>query len=65
MKMEKHYKIYIYKDGKLPYFRYSSSKGIIGIEKILIHWIEISKFRMNDPEKTTNAASDCVDSITR
>ncbi|PHT36809.1 putative glycosyltransferase [Capsicum baccatum] len=51
LEMEKHFKIYVYEDGEPPVFHYSSSKGILGIEGILIHQIELSKFRTNDPEK--------------
>ncbi|KAK4377725.1 hypothetical protein RND71_004021 [Anisodus tanguticus] len=51
LEIEKHFKIYIYEDGEPPVFHYSSSEGILGIEGILIHQIEISKFRTNDPEK--------------
>ncbi|CAN4118870.1 unnamed protein product [Withania somnifera] len=51
LEMERHFKIYVYEDGEPPVFHYSSSKGILGIEGILIHQIEISKFRTNDPEK--------------
>lgn len=49
--MEKHFKIYKYEEGELPVFHYSASQGILGIEGILIHQLEISKFRTNDPEK--------------
>ncbi|KAL3839738.1 hypothetical protein ACJIZ3_024329 [Penstemon smallii] len=51
MEMEKLFKIYIYEDGEPPLFHYSKSKGILGIEGILIHQIEISKFLTKDPEK--------------
>nr|XP_016434663.1 PREDICTED: probable glycosyltransferase At5g03795 [Nicotiana tabacum] len=51
IEMEKHFKIYVYEKGEPPVFHYSSSEGILGIEGIMIHQIEISKFRTNDPEK--------------
>ncbi|PHT36485.1 putative glycosyltransferase [Capsicum baccatum] len=51
MEMEKHFKIYVYEEGDPPVFHYSDSQGILGIEGILIHQIEIRKFRTNDPEK--------------
>ncbi|KAJ8570655.1 hypothetical protein K7X08_037627 [Anisodus acutangulus] len=51
LEMEKNFKIYVYEDVEPPVFHYSSSEGILGIEGILIHQIEISKFRTNDPEK--------------
>lgn len=51
MEMEKHFKIFVYEEGEPPVFHYSASEGILGIEGILIHQIEISKFRTNDPEK--------------
>ncbi|XP_059296543.1 probable glycosyltransferase At5g03795 isoform X2 [Lycium ferocissimum] len=50
LEMEKHFKIYVYEEGDPPVFHYSASQGILGIEGILIHQIEISKFRTNDPE---------------
>ncbi|XP_070021477.1 probable glycosyltransferase At5g03795 isoform X2 [Nicotiana sylvestris] len=51
LEMEKHFKIYVYEEGEPPVFHYSASQGILGIEGILIHQLEISKFRTNDPEK--------------
>ncbi|KAL7096721.1 hypothetical protein ACP275_10G097300 [Erythranthe tilingii] len=51
LEMEKLFKIYVYEDGDPPLFHYSKSKGILGIEGILIHQIEISKFRTRDPGK--------------
>ncbi|GFQ04161.1 probable glycosyltransferase at3g07620 [Phtheirospermum japonicum] len=51
LEMEKWFKIYVYEDGDPPLFHYSQSLGILGIEGILIHQIEISKFRTRDPEK--------------
>ncbi|KAK4481132.1 hypothetical protein RD792_012009 [Penstemon davidsonii] len=51
LEMEKLFKIYVYEEGEPPLFHYSKSKGILGIEGILIHQIEISKFRTKDPEK--------------
>lgn len=49
--MEKTLKIYIYEEGEPPLFHYSKSLGILGIEGIIIHQIEISKFRTRDPNK--------------
>ncbi|KAG8376649.1 hypothetical protein BUALT_Bualt09G0085400 [Buddleja alternifolia] len=49
LEMEKELKIYVYEDGEPPLFHYSTSLGILGIEGILIHQIEISKFRTKDP----------------
>ncbi|GER54264.1 exostosin family protein [Striga asiatica] len=46
----KNFRIYVYEDGDPPLFHYSKSLGILGIEGILIHQIEISKFRTRDPE---------------
>ncbi|KAL8516797.1 hypothetical protein ACS0TY_015162 [Phlomoides rotata] len=51
LEMEKQFKIYVYEDGDPPLFHYSKSLGILGIEGILIHQIEISKFRTRDPRK--------------
>ncbi|PIN09900.1 Acetylglucosaminyltransferase EXT1/exostosin 1 [Handroanthus impetiginosus] len=51
LEMEKQFKIYIYEDGEPPLYHYSTSLGILGIEGILIHQIEISKFRTRDPRK--------------
>ncbi|CAA0830417.1 Probable glycosyltransferase [Striga hermonthica] len=51
LEMEKNFRIYVYEDGDPPLFHYSKSLGILGIEGILIHQIEISKFRTRDPEK--------------
>ncbi|KAI3473951.1 hypothetical protein Pfo_028525 [Paulownia fortunei] len=51
LEMEKLFKIYVYEDGDPPLFHYSKSLGILGIEGILIHQIEISKFRTRDPGK--------------
>lgn len=51
LEMEKLLKIYIYEEGDPPLFHYSNSLGILGIEGIIIHQIEISKFRTTDPEK--------------
>ncbi|PIN04246.1 Xylogalacturonan beta-1,3-xylosyltransferase [Handroanthus impetiginosus] len=45
LEMEKQFKIYIYEDGDPPLFHYSKSLGILEIEGILFHQIEISKFR--------------------
>lgn len=41
----------MYEDGEPPVFHYSKSEGILGIEGILIHQIEMSKFRTKDPGK--------------
>lgn len=49
--MEKVFKIYVYEEGDPPLFHYSGSQGILGIEGILIHQIEISKFRTSDPRQ--------------
>lgn len=49
--MEKCFKIYIYEEGEPPIFHYSSMQGILGMEGILIHHIEISKFWTTDPER--------------
>lgn len=51
LEMEKTLKIYVYGEGDPPLFHYSKSLGILGIEGIIIHQIEISKFRTTDPEK--------------
>ncbi|KAK6140021.1 hypothetical protein DH2020_026237 [Rehmannia glutinosa] len=51
LEMEKLFKIYVYEDGDPPLFHYSKSMGILGIEGILIHQIEISKFRTRDSGK--------------
>ncbi|KAL2250708.1 probable glycosyltransferase At5g03795 [Sesamum indicum] len=51
LEMEKLFKIYVYEDGEPPLYHYSKSLGILGIEGILIHQIEISKFRTRDPGK--------------
>ncbi|KAL6521157.1 hypothetical protein OROGR_017726 [Orobanche gracilis] len=51
LEMEKLFRIYVYEDGDPPLFHYSKSLGILGIEGILIHQIEISKFRTRDPGK--------------
>lgn len=49
--MENLFKIYVYEDGEPPLFHYSKSLGILGIEGILIHQLEISRFRTGDPRK--------------
>lgn len=49
--MERLLKIYVYEDGDPPLFHYSRSQGILGIEGILMHQLEISKFRTRDPQK--------------
>ncbi|XP_031104207.1 probable glycosyltransferase At5g03795 [Ipomoea triloba] len=51
LEMEKHFRIYVYEEGEPPVFHYCSSQGILGIEGILIHQIEMSKFVTKDPEK--------------
>ncbi|KAL0309620.1 UNVERIFIED_CONTAM: putative glycosyltransferase [Sesamum radiatum] len=51
LEMEKLFKIYVYEDGEPPLYHYSKSLGILGIEGIIIHQIEISKFRTRDPGK--------------
>ncbi|XP_019187801.1 PREDICTED: probable glycosyltransferase At5g03795 isoform X2 [Ipomoea nil] len=51
LEMEKRFRIFIYEEGEPPVFHYSSSLGILGIEGILIHQLEISKFITKDPEK--------------
>ncbi|KAL0344728.1 UNVERIFIED_CONTAM: putative glycosyltransferase [Sesamum radiatum] len=51
LEMEKQFRLYVYEDGDPPLFHYSKSLGILGIEGILIHHIEISKFRTRDPGK--------------
>nr|GMD39536.1 probable glycosyltransferase At5g03795 [Ipomoea batatas] len=51
LEMEKRFRIFIYEEGEPPVFHYSFSKGILGIEGILIHQLEISKFVTKNPEK--------------
>nr|GLL36357.1 probable glycosyltransferase At5g03795 [Ipomoea trifida] len=51
LEMEKRFKIFIYEEGEPPVFHYTFSQGILGIEGILIHQLEISKFRTKNPEK--------------
>ncbi|KAH6806062.1 Exostosin family protein [Perilla frutescens var. frutescens] len=51
LEMEKALKIYVYEEGEPPVFHYSKSLGILGIEGIIIHQMEISKFRTRDPKK--------------
>ncbi|XP_051132356.1 probable glycosyltransferase At5g03795 [Andrographis paniculata] len=51
LEMEKLFKLYVYEEGEPPLFHYSNSLGILGIEGILMHQIEISKFRTTDPRK--------------
>lgn len=51
LEMENLFKIYVYEDGEPPLFHYSKSLGILGIEGILIHQLEISRFRTGDPRK--------------
>ncbi|XP_075510073.1 putative glycosyltransferase At5g03795 [Primulina tabacum] len=51
LEMENLFKIYVYEDGEPPLFHYSKSLGILGIEGILIHQLEISRFRTGDPRQ--------------
>ncbi|XP_047334176.1 probable glycosyltransferase At5g03795 [Impatiens glandulifera] len=50
--MEKLFKIYIYEDGEPPVFHYGHSKGVLGLEGIFIHQIEINnQFQTRDPNR--------------
>ena len=49
--MEKHFKVYVYEEGEPPVFHYGLSKGILGLEGIFIHSMEMSQFRTRDPKK--------------
>ncbi|KAG6437289.1 hypothetical protein SASPL_102203 [Salvia splendens] len=49
LEMEKTLKIYIYEEGDPPLYHYGNSLGILGIEGIILHQIEISSFRTTDP----------------
>ncbi|XP_057779312.1 probable glycosyltransferase At5g03795 [Salvia miltiorrhiza] len=51
LEMENTLRFYIYEEGEPPLFHYSKSLGILGIEGIIIHQMEISKFRTRDPQK--------------
>ncbi|KAL1545767.1 putative glycosyltransferase isoform X1 [Salvia divinorum] len=51
LEMENTLKIYIYEEGEPPLFHYSKSLGILGIEGIILHHIQISNFRTTDPLK--------------
>ncbi|XP_052175023.1 probable glycosyltransferase At5g03795 [Diospyros lotus] len=51
LEMEKHFKVYVYEEGEPPVFHYGLSKGILGLEGIFIHNMEMSQFKTRDPKK--------------
>ncbi|XAR69684.1 Xylogalacturonan beta-1,3-xylosyltransferase [Bertholletia excelsa] len=51
LEMEKQMKVYVYEEGEPPVFHYGLSKGILGLEGIFIHQMEISPFRTRDPDQ--------------